>query len=1030
MSHYPLIRSLSIVNINGIMARTLSLVNPHSLRPSRQYGGTVSLLGNNGAGKTSLLGAFMFSQIPDIRYISLGTRDDFKVSQSIKDSEMFPRLGQPCLVALEVEARGTGHRHLYIVRAEKTTGTTLSTQLYCLKLPDNIKPLDCLLDRDGLRGQPVTPDSLRDKAAMLGCDIRAFKDSNAYMLALFQDGILPRSCQTPDDKYKLAQILHSAMAGRLDKSIERHLSAYLMAHTRGNVSSVVNMVHESMMKVRHTQRDLENYKKDYQFFNSLLELSLQFSANAWVIIELQLAMVDEERVAVYKNKNCIESEIDKIKERLKSLKQKLRKIKDEQAETQQQIENIKPQRLSAQEGKIHYDNKQKAIKDLSTLEPLLAIAKEAYIQQQDKVKELERKRNDNENSQRIITQQLAHAGTRYLHSQKMAAQYEHASQLYQDISHWHPDLDLSKLDALIEQLKQQELEYGEALSRSKHQLQHHENIVTAYITASEKAQKIGENISPLDARSWFIEKQAMLKVWNTEAGKLDFLQQNKQRLQRDRQKQRHLQQYLNDAGIFPLPENLDNFEQLLTVQQENEYNFNEQKEQLEQRRCEVQAQINNLDIVIERYVQQSQQWHRLQPSVDYLRNILPDTDFTTQYCNKLTLEYSSQINLIRQTIITHEAKITQNREQRNKLSEIETGSLDYLRTLAAEVSGIPVVELYADVSVQDAEYFEAALGPLMHAILINGAIDDAVRLLLSHYGEQWPLPDVLLISITQPIESLRTGQFESNLLFKDITDEYITIEDNAAPWCVIDEQPHRRISQLRANPVLGEKAREALIVQLSQQIQQVEAHIEELEIEVNKLERNNQHLRLVIEAPAFIWGEEPPLEDTRLQRITRQNALNELDHEYQRISRQWEKSQIILHALQYCESDSEILFQDFTHELNKINYQIEQSEQAKRSVQRHQSLLQQIEKNLPLLRENYPEDIAKLQLQVECNEKEHHNCFIRGRQVKNLDQVRAHLNPEYASAKELLENEEKEQTILLTHQKRLEQEREVIKSEF
>ncbi|VEC91882.1 cell division protein MukB [Salmonella enterica subsp. enterica] len=107
----PLIRSLSIVNINGIMARTLNLVNPHALRTSRQYGGTVSLLGNNGAGKNVFVGRVYVSQIPDIRYISLGTKDDFKVSTSIKDSEMFPRLGQPSIVALEIEARGTGHRH-------------------------------------------------------------------------------------------------------------------------------------------------------------------------------------------------------------------------------------------------------------------------------------------------------------------------------------------------------------------------------------------------------------------------------------------------------------------------------------------------------------------------------------------------------------------------------------------------------------------------------------------------------------------------------------------------------------------------------------------------------------------------------------------------------------------------------------------------------------------------------------------------------------------------------------------------------
>ncbi|WP_410963166.1 hypothetical protein, partial [Salmonella sp. SAL04292] len=85
-------------------------------------------------------------------------------------------------------------------------------------------------------------------------------------------------------------------------------------------------------------------------------------------------------------------------------------------------------------------------------------------------------------------------------------------------------------------------------------------------------------------------------------------------------------------------------------------------------------------------------------------------------------------------------------------------------------------ELYADIEVQDAGYFEAALGPLMFAILVNGDVDDAARQLLTQYDEQWPLPDILLISVTQPIDVLRNGSFESELLFKDITDQYNTVE--------------------------------------------------------------------------------------------------------------------------------------------------------------------------------------------------------------------------------------------------------------
>ncbi|TBM12768.1 chromosome partition protein MukB [Hafnia alvei] len=1027
MSHYPLIRSLSIININGIMARTLDLVNPSGQHPSRQYGGTVSLLGNNGAGKTSLLGAFMFSQIPDIRYISLGTRDDFKVSQSIKDSEMFPRLGQPCLVALEIEARGSGARNLYIVRAEKKTGTTLETQLYCLTLPDGIKPLDCLLDRDDSRNQLVTSETLRDKAAQLGCRLQSFKDPSAYMLALFQDGILPRACQTPDEKYKLAQILHSAMAGKLDKSIEKRLSEYLMAHTRGNVNSIVSMVHESMMKVRYTQRELEGYKKDYQLFEQLLEQSLQFSAFAWAVTELQLAKVDEERLAVQKVVTRLDTELIEIDENLKTLERERQKIKDCQVSIQQQINNIDPRKQCANTGKIYYSNKQEAISQLVLLEPQFETAQKQYQQQQSIVQDLKRRKRANEDSQRQTEKQLAHVGTLYDSAQKMAALYAHAQQLVNDITLWQPDFSLPQLASLAEQLTQQNKEYGDALSRSQYQLHHCDEIIATYRSVAGKALKVGDEIAENDSRHWFNEKRIALESWSVDAARLEGFQQHKQGLQRDQQKQKRMQQRLNHAGISTLPEDNTSFELLLAAQQEKEQELHGQKEGIVLRQQEIQQQINQLNIDIGRLKLENQQWHRLHPSVNYLRGVFPSRLFTLKDCREIRLDCVLQLKSIKQDIIVGESDIRGWQQRHNKLSERETGSLEYLRTLAADVSGLPVIELYADIDVQDAEYFEAALGPLMNAILINGDIDDATRTLLSIYGHQWPLPDVSLIKIVQPIEVLRNGQFDHDLLFKDITNEYDISGDN--PWCVIDEQQHRRISLLRTDPILGEKARETLIVQLGLQIQHAEEHIKDLEQSSSALEQQIKHIQLVEDAPAFIWDEEPPLEETCLQRNAREKALNELNDTHQRILQQWKKEQAMLLALQQCEPDIDVLFEDITQKLSECGCQIERADIARRALNRYQVAIGQIGNEFPLLREDYPENIIQLQQQVQHDEVRFNTSKTHERQIKELDQNRAHLNPEYADAKKILENEEQAQAILTEQLKELEVATNIIKDE-
>ncbi|MCN5456602.1 chromosome partition protein MukB [Escherichia coli] len=1004
------------------MARTLNLVNPHALRTSRQYGGTVSLLGNNGAGKTSLLGAF--------RYISLGTKDDFKVSTSIKDSEMFPRLGQPSIVALEIEARGTGQRHLYVVRAEKKTGTTLDTQLFCLKLPDSVNPLDCLLARKGQVAHAVTIDQLRDKAALLGCAIQSFKDPNAYMLALFQHGILPRACQSSDDKYRLAQILHSAMAGRLDKSIEKHLSAYLMAHTRGNIHSVVNMVHESMIKVRLTQQDLQNYQKDYQFFNSLLTLSLSFSANTWSVIEKTLAMNDEERATTQREKYRIERELEKIEETLSTLRRKEDAIKSEQSISQQQMSDIESRLLSARDGRIYFDHEQKAIGELSKLEPQLESAEEASKLQQGIVDELERTKSENEESQLRTAKQLSNVVSRYDIAQKMASQYNHAKQLYDEINQWNMTFTLSELSAFIEQLVKQEKEAENALNHVERQLRSHQDILNAYTFAANSARKLGDDISPPDAQRWFREKCGQLAKWCIEDAQLGGRQQHQKTLQNDHQKQRRLQQRLRDAGMLSLPLNDEDFTQQLAMQQELELNLNEQNEQLAQRKSEVQEQINQLDIDIVRYEQQSQQWHQYRPSVSYLRTIFPDDDLTPQRCEQLILDHVLHVKSLRQIVIGYETEIKQCQGRRDKLSGREAGSLEYLRTLAADVSGISVAELYADIEVQEAGYFEAALGSLMFAILVNGDVDDAARQLLTQYDEQWPLPDILLISVTQPIDVLRNGSFESELLFKDITDEYNTVESILPPWCVIDEPRYRRISQIRSEPVLGDKAREALILQLGQQIQLAEEKSEALEREIEDVERSNEHLKAVSAAPSFIWSDEPPLEDARRQRGHRLTALTDIDEKHRSVSSQWKKNWDLLQALQECEPDSKILFRDYPQELAGIADQIKRAEAAGRDIKRYQSLINQIEKEYPLLREEYPENIAQIRQQVEQNEKTWQTSAMRVRLVKQLDSVRAHLNPEYVNAQKILEDEAQAQILLSGDQKRLEQEGDWIKQEL
>jgi len=1009
MSRYPLIKSLSLVNVNGISERTLDLVNPHEFAHNRQFGSSVSLLGNNGAGKTTLLGAFMLTLIPDIRFISLGTSDEFTPKNKMAESEMFARLGNPCLVGLEIKPRQSDMHALYLIRCERATGTKIDTRLFRLSLPTGIKPLDCMVEYQGQSLKPATLDMIRDKAAELGCQYRQFDNVDAYMLSLFEDGILPRACKSSADKRKLAQIFHSAMAGKRDKAIERHLSDFLITQPRTDIKTVVEALQTTMRRLRQTGEELTKNSIDYQFFRKLLSSSAEISARAWAQVEYRFSAADKEKnrcqqryedLTMQLNDNR-ESE-EKIQKQVGKILQDLEKLGPDREELGRQIE-------SAKSGAIYYKLREDAEIDLKILEPKYQTISE---QQQRLNAELEQRRVDlakRADIRQDIESQLSDHVTRFEKAQEKAGLYKQACGLREIVEkNLGRALDLSSLTALLDQQEAETRLLGRTDYLLKQQVVQAADIMAQHQDATTKILLTGDKIEPKQAQHWFLNKTNEFREWEPRAAQLDGLTKQQKSLVNEQRQATHIREEFLTIKLPRIPQHIGDYYDLLLERREAESEAAGMLSRLDADHKQKKDLHNELKGSLHDVQTRHIEWGKYQPIVKRLKTYHPDQEISADTLSHLTEILRKKKFGFNERITELNTEKRQHEQRLDALKNRETGTLELLRQLSELINGIPVADLYADLSIDEAGFTEAALGPLMQGILVADP-EEAVRTLLAEYDESWVLDDLVLLSPGEgiSIEQLMQGQFEHDLLFTDLTSLFVG--DNLEfdpPWCVLEEQSGMRISKVRTAPVLGERAREALIGNLEVKLNQIIELLDKTELAQEQVIRSLDDCKSLSNDPWLAMGIEPPLKQlqTHIADIEQQMLVSEqqLQHQHARV----EQIRLHISTLDRNSISAELLFRDFPSELEHIRVEIELSNNATRLLNRYKITFYFIEQNYPLIRQGYPDDIVQLRRDSELAQTTYMRAAQMESNLRRLYDVEDHFTEPYQLASQLLKAEE------------------------
>ena len=1032
MSKFPLIKSISLVNVNGISARTLNLLNPHEYSENKQYGTTISLLGNNGAGKTTLLGAFMFSLIPAVRYVSLGTSDDFHVKREMRDAEMFERLGNPSLIGLEIQCRESEEQALYLVRCERESGTRLTVNHFRVSLPAGVKPLDCMVEYHEHTLSPATVDIIRDKAAKHGCGFISYDSIDAYMYDLFRDGILPRACQSTPDKRKLAQVFHSAMAGKRDRAIERHLSEFLITQSRTNIQSVVGVLQGTMSKLRQTREELNRNSTDYKFFSRLLKNSAVLSVEAWADVEYRFGEADSSLTQLQTKKNELEHSIkDNQSQQLGSIA-KVEGIKERLSGFDEEYQDLLKRVESANAGAIYNGQLHNATVEIDRLAP----KRNDIAQEQLRVKELlgsqrSQMANLNKNVE-IINAQLSDAVTSFEEAQKKTGLHSHAVSLRTQVEKkLGSPLNLKELAELVLQQKEKATKLSRISINLDQMVQQADDIISTHITAAEKIRLTGDTVEPVQAQDWFLNKLNQLRQWEPQAAQLNGLVRELNTMKREKELVQSILRELRNAEVPRIPNEESDYVALLEERKEAETGIIQKQSELQTALDNVSTLLNTLRGKLVRMEMLRDEWQKYQPIVSRLKERHPDDILDAETLPNFLMLIKSKLNTLRERRSSIDTTIQLNEQRLIELRDRETGTIEVLRLLAASINGVAVIDLYTDISVEEAGFTEAALGSLTQGIIVNEP-EAAARTLLADFGNEWPLADVVLIRTRDgtTIEQLRAGEFDYDLLFSDITSQFVGDElEIDPPWCVLSETHGLRISQVRTSPMLGERAREMMIALLEQQLKESSQKLEEVESDILNIERSNADCQQLKANPTLAFGEEPPV--VLLQEEIQGATDKQKETSAQMGLAQSRVAQLKEHVrlLEQHRPQVTLLFRSFDKEIRECCDQVSLCENAKKQLACYQSTVISIEKYLPLIRQKFPEDPEQLRQDTSRARSKYNEAAELHRDLNALYGVVDHFSEPYQQASKVLEEQESSSVLLRNQREALSEQAKVLRNQ-
>jgi len=223
--------ALALVNWKGVFYERY-LLDPN----------VTALEGANGAGKTTVMIAAYVVLMPDmsrLRFTNLG-----ETGATGGDKGIWGRLGEPgssSYALLEI-ALPSGERLLAGVELVRKSEPSVEAAPFLVSaLNSEVRLQDLLLTRRDGQDEVPTAGELAENVKRVGGSLQRFATIKDYFNTLFELGITPLRLSHDDDRNKLNEMLRSSMTGGISRALTSELRSFLLREESGLGDTLTRM---------------------------------------------------------------------------------------------------------------------------------------------------------------------------------------------------------------------------------------------------------------------------------------------------------------------------------------------------------------------------------------------------------------------------------------------------------------------------------------------------------------------------------------------------------------------------------------------------------------------------------------------------------------------------------------------------------------------------------------------------------------------------------------------------------------------
>ncbi|MGI9273368.1 MAG: chromosome partition protein MukB [Endozoicomonas sp.] len=936
------IRSLSLVNFRGIFFKTLSL---HHLMSN--------LIGHNGAGKTTIMGALLINRVPDNRLVRLRNNSDS--GQDRSDNGIWGRIEQGVCYSLVDYQLHDGSRVIAGVQLKRLGKPRVELKLFAIKGIDNdVAVRDLVMHSlgDG-RYEPLEGNALKNQVAMMGGTLERFKSLGLFMDWQFDCRIIPRRMENSQDRQRYYRMLETSLYGGLSSELQKGLRDYLLP-TDDKVRTSVGSMQNALRETRKTRDSIEATRAKRQFVKSVLQSSYGLGEKVIAWADKRNAQLQQKLFDQHQQEIRLSHDIDALKQQISTLELELKQLDATRQSLEEREDQARTTLRDAEELTRLKNEHEQAVNDVTNINQRLdRLRRDLQLVESQREKQAEEVRQLDEDCN-ILVKQLASAEAAYSEEARKAGLYQEARRSLNEARETldDPELNENNLQPRLEELSQQrnqildDYHHQEPLLQQMEKIREHFNTVLPILTELD-TQSVSAHEAASRCDFWLLswrEKQQL-------AASKSIIEQQLSTL---KQKQKRRNQLLSELKAQPSRwqttlTDEENWQKTLDSAVEEKLQVTESLESLKSQLDDLQVRNVSTRNKLDQARQEHKEWLNQEQLAADVRQRAPELSLATpDDLAPARLGLNDQQMQINRREITLDEELRAVRDRLKGLEQAESEEDRQLQRLA-ELTGGSVVSRYFDeddISLEEAAWLEAKMGPLRHAILVRDT-ERAAEIIRSEASR----PEHVWLLAGNPGDSFSEDEF-LNTPFDQPEDGSVLVRlsDRIA-----------RVSREPEFPTIGRLAREKEQKRLEESEEQLLDERQSLAVSRKTLQQVNELIDRLASVSRWIGAEEPPVDSLQEAIIDIERRSSELHT--QRLQKETLLSEVrtVVDFLERNLPSAVLLTEDtLPDEIEILTSQLESASSAASWLQDYHDKLEQLEQRRLYLNNPPVEDIEQL----------------------------------------------------------------------